>query len=334
MRMRLNISLWSLSLLVATSLMGQQGLRGDYFDGSNFDRYVTSRTDSKIDFAWNDNPPVKGIDPHNCTIKWTGFLVAPETGTYTFSAKVDDGIRVFINEARIIESWGLNDNGAFEAQVEMTKGQSYALRVEYFNALIEGEIKLLWVRPSNQSRFGTFFRKMEVVNSQYFVQKKPGQLEEKPAAPPVKVAVPVASKPTPVPKPKAKLAPAPPATLSAAQISKDTVAKYTPRNVEFKQSKAIMLEESKPGLNQLADFLIRYKSVKLTIEGHTDVIGEPAVNQVLSLQRAQTVADYLVQKGIASERLKTIGYGSQKPLFPDDKEKGNSKNRRVVFLLE
>jgi outer membrane protein OmpA-like peptidoglycan-associated protein len=318
---------------ICAQATAQPGLRGDYFDGQNFDRYVTSRTDNRIDFSWNDTPPVKGIDPHNCTIKWTGFLVAPETGSYIFSAKVDDGIRVFLNEAAIIDHWGLNDTGDFSVKADLVKGQSYALRVEYFNALIEGEVQLLWVKPSKQSRISSYFNKMEVVGDAYFIQKIPSKVVEKPIEKPAAKPKPTPEvKPTPKPKPKP--APAPTATLSAAQISKDTVAKYTPSNVEFVQSKAVMIEASKPSLNQLADFLLRYRSVKLTIEGHTDVIGEPAVNQKLSEQRAQAVADYLVQKGISAERLKTIGYGSTKPLFPADKEKGNSKNRRVVFVLE
>ncbi len=77
-------------------LAAQQGLKAEYFNGTNFNEKVATQTDRMIDLSWNDEPPVPGLDPHYCSIRWTGRLTAPETGTYTFSARVDDGIRVWV----------------------------------------------------------------------------------------------------------------------------------------------------------------------------------------------------------------------------------------------
>jgi outer membrane protein OmpA-like peptidoglycan-associated protein len=314
------------------AMQAQNGLKADYFNGTNFDQFVTSRIETKIDQAWNDKPPVRNLDPHDCSIRYTGFLKAPETGVFTFSAKVDDGIRVWLGDRLIIDQWKLNDNGAFEAAVQLKAGENYKLKVEYFNALVEGEIQLIWSKPSDKSMFGTYFSNSEVVGHQHFnheiSQILPKSTNPKPATAPEKNPK-TEVKPTPTPK-KEPLKP----DLKASQISADTLERYVPENVHFIQSKAIILPESKAALDQLAGFLRRYPRITATIEGHTDVIGEAAVNQKLSEERAKTVADYLAEKGVASNRLRTVGYGSTRPLYNNDTAQGDARNRRVVFILE
>ena len=140
LRVLLFIALSSLSI----SGFGQKGLIAEYYDGRDFDRKVTTRIESTIDLNWNRVPPVPGINPHVCSIRWTGELTPQESGYYTFSARVDDGIRVWIDDELIIDDWQLNDIGIFQGRMKMNGGQSYRLKVEYFNALIEGEIRLLW----------------------------------------------------------------------------------------------------------------------------------------------------------------------------------------------
>lgn len=334
------LTLLSFCTLITSHISAQNGIKAEYFNGTDFDRYVSSRIESRIDQSWNDHPPVRNLDPHDCSIRYTGFLKAPETGVFTFSAKVDDGIRVWLGDRLIIDQWNLNDNGAFEASVSLKAGENYKLRVEYFNALVEGEIQLIWQKPSDRSAFGSFFSKTEVIGSQYFNHEISQILPQKqsPIAPPVTAnkteeTKPAAPKKTTPSTPKLK-APTSTKDMTASQISSDTIEKYLPENVHFQQSKAIILPESKAELDRLASFLLRYPRIKVTIEGHTDVIGEPEVNQKLSEDRARTVATYLETKGVSSIRLQTIGYGSTQPLFPDDLQNGNAKNRRVVFRLE
>jgi peptidoglycan-binding protein ArfA len=319
------------------ALLAQGGLKAEYFSGENFDRLVGTRVEKDINQSWLDAPPMKGVDPQSCSVRWTGFLKAPESGAYTFSAFFDDGIRLWIGDQLVIDQWGLNDKGEISAKARLVGGQVYALKVEYFNGLVEGEIKLMWTLPSQQSVFGSYFTKSQVVDAQYFNHKVEQIIPPKPKK--EKPAPPTQEKPKPKPVPPATPKPAPVAkpstnTLAATQINRDTIEKYIPKNVHFKQSKAIILSECLPDLDQLANFLGRYSAVRVKIEGHTDIIGEAAVNQKLSEDRAATVARYLTEKGVSAARITSIGYGSTRPLFPDDKEKGNSKNRRVVFLLE
>ncbi|MBS1557705.1 MAG: OmpA family protein [Bacteroidetes bacterium] len=74
-------------------------------------------------------------------------------------------------------------------------------------------------------------------------------------------------------------------------------------------------------------------SVKVEISGHTDNVGNENYNQILSQKRAQSVADYLVLKGIAPERLRQVGWGSKKPIKPNDTEENRQANRRIEFKI-
>jgi outer membrane protein OmpA-like peptidoglycan-associated protein len=95
--------------------------------------------------------------------------------------------------------------------------------------------------------------------------------------------------------------------------------------VLFKLGKAELLPESGPALNKLAADLQANPALRLRIAGHTDRIGEPGKNQVLSEQRAVAVKAYLVKAGVAAARLETIGYGDNRPLYTSP----DVRNRRV-----
>lgn len=72
---------------------------------------------------------------------------------------------------------------------------------------------------------------------------------------------------------------------------------------------------------------------KVRVEGHTDATGDAAHNEDLSKRRAETVVKWLVDRGIDPARLEAAGYGSSRPIAPNDTEEGRAKNRRVVFVI-
>ncbi|MBV4358676.1 OmpA family protein, partial [Pinibacter aurantiacus] len=98
-------------------------------------------------------------------------------------------------------------------------------------------------------------------------------------------------------------------------------------------NKAIILDESKPALDHLAQMLVDNPGMTIEIDGHTDNVGTKAYNQKLSTARAKNVVDYLVSKGIDAKRLKYKGYGDTKPLDTNDTEEGRAKNRRTEFKV-
>ncbi|MCB2410080.1 OmpA family protein [Hymenobacter lucidus] len=99
--------------------------------------------------------------------------------------------------------------------------------------------------------------------------------------------------------------------------------------VLFRLGTAELLPEGQPALAQLATELRARPALKIRVLGHTDRIGEPQKNLVLSEQRAQVVKQYLVQAGIAAERIGTAGYGDTRPLYPSP----DARNRRVEVQL-
>ena len=85
---------------------------------------------------------------------------------------------------------------------------------------------------------------------------------------------------------------------------------YTFHHLEFDIAKATLKNNSYKELEQLVEFMQRKTTVTIEITGHTDNVGNDADNKKLSQQRADAVKNYLVQKGINANRMKTFGYGA------------------------
>jgi|CXWL01.1.fsa_nt_gi outer membrane protein OmpA-like peptidoglycan-associated protein len=90
--------------------------------------------------------------------------------------------------------------------------------------------------------------------------------------------------------------------------------------------------ESLPTLRMILALLTEDPQLRFSIEGHTDNQGNPGINQPLSERRAAAVKDWLVGKGIPSERMKTRGLGDTKPIDANQTGEGRANNRRVEFV--
>lgn len=100
--------------------------------------------------------------------------------------------------------------------------------------------------------------------------------------------------------------------------------------VEFDTNKAVVKPEFYPNVDAVGDFMKKYPTVSMTVEGHTDNVGKNAYNQKLSQRRAQAVKKYIVDKfGIDAKRIKAVGYGETKPIDTNKTEEGRYHNRRV-----
>jgi OOP family OmpA-OmpF porin len=115
-------------------------------------------------------------------------------------------------------------------------------------------------------------------------------------------------------------------------IEVGTVVKL--KGVLFKQSTAIMLPESYPELDAVAEFLTTNPKVRIEIAGHTDNRGSPQSNLKLSNDRAAEVKKYLIGKGIDGGRMTGKGYGGTKPITKNDSEASRRLNRRVEFIIK
>ena len=105
------------------------------------------------------------------------------------------------------------------------------------------------------------------------------------------------------------------------------------KTILFDTGKASIKFESAEILNQIINVLKKFPNSRFRIEGHTDSTGKKAKNIELSQNRADAVKIYLIQGGIASERLESKGYGPEKPIASNKNKKGRALNRRVEINL-
>lgn len=105
------------------------------------------------------------------------------------------------------------------------------------------------------------------------------------------------------------------------------------KNVFFDYNQFRLKQESLSELDRVVSLMQEYPTLIIEISGHTDNIGNAAYNKELSLQRARSVVDYLVSKGIAASRLQSVGFGFEKPVADNQTEEGRRLNRRSEFRI-
>ena len=93
------------------------------------------------------------------------------------------------------------------------------------------------------------------------------------------------------------------------------------------------MPESFNELDRLYEILKDNPKISIEIGGHTDDQGSEQYNQKLSESRAQSVINYLIEKGINKSRLTAVGYGKAAPVVPNDSDENRAYNRRVEFKV-
>lgn len=105
------------------------------------------------------------------------------------------------------------------------------------------------------------------------------------------------------------------------------------QNIQFEFNSSALTEDSKAGIEMLAAFLERNPDLKVELAGHTDDVGNVNYNLKLSSERAAVVRNALIEKGIDENRLTAKGYGSTKPLAPNDSDEHRAMNRRTEMIV-
>ncbi|MDQ3392786.1 MAG: DUF5723 family protein [Bacteroidota bacterium] len=119
------------------------------------------------------------------------------------------------------------------------------------------------------------------------------------------------------------------------QLSREDtrVMQETYKNLEFETGKAEIVSGSTRSLDKLAELLLKRPGYKLLIEGHTDNTGLAQSNLILSVDRANAVRDYLIDKGVDPDILIAEGHGAERPIADNETEEGRKLNRRVEFKI-
>ena len=113
----------------------------------------------------------------------------------------------------------------------------------------------------------------------------------------------------------------------------ETGAKLVIENILFNSGKATLKPQSFEALDKFAELLQKNPTVRIEVSGHTDNTGSASLNKKLSKDRALTVKNYLVNKGIEDERITYAGYGFEQPIAPNDTPEGREQNRRVEIKV-
>ncbi|MBC5834965.1 OmpA family protein [Flavobacterium sp. F372] len=119
------------------------------------------------------------------------------------------------------------------------------------------------------------------------------------------------------------------------EVSEDTMKKLNDyaKTILFDTAKASFQKQTFPVLQAMVAILKEYPTAKFALEGHTDADGKDAMNLQLSKDRAAAVRTYLIENGIAADRLTSEGYGETKPVASNKTKAGKAQNRRVEVKL-
>lgn len=111
-------------------------------------------------------------------------------------------------------------------------------------------------------------------------------------------------------------------------------ARFESEDILFEFDQYILSDTARQNLNKKAQWLQKFPSAKVLIEGHCDERGSAEYNLALGQKRADAAMQYLVSLGINANRISTISYGKEKPLDPGHTEAAWAKNRRDHFVLK
>jgi len=121
--------------------------------------------------------------------------------------------------------------------------------------------------------------------------------------------------------------------VEVTRPSEGEIAVRLTNDILFDFNSATLRPESRSTLRDLAANFQRYPDEEISVEGHTDSVGDDAYNQRLSEQRAYSVKDYLVGEGVPSSRITSVGYGETRPKETNSTPEGRQLNRRVEIHI-
>lgn len=134
--------------LFTDETLKEPGLAGNYFNNKELSGSpALTRVDKQINFWWGGGSPAKEIGEDNFSVRWTGYIKAPMTGAFTLSTSSDDGIRLFVDDKMIISDWTDHSLSSSSAEVEMTEGKVYKVKVEFYENGGDAIAMLGWKLP-------------------------------------------------------------------------------------------------------------------------------------------------------------------------------------------
>jgi len=336
----------TMTITLATALLNVTAAQASEFDGGYIGGKIgVNRTDMTAvsrqspiatglegGYNWNMNSMLLGVDGFmDFNGKKTHAGVAPAPAAVNYGSHVYGlDLKFGLPNGKCMPYAKLGyahvgGRGDAYASVVGDSGAHLGLGVEYKltpNWSVAGE----WTNNSGKSGATKLDNDNFTLGINYYFDK-PSVAPVAPVAAPVVATVAVKEEPkaAPAPEPAPVSAPVPNETWKTLLENKPVCIEGT--NFEFDSAKLRSREIKK--LDEVVTFAEKYQDAQLESSGHTCSIGTEAYNQKLSERRAESVKAYLVKKGIAAQRIVTVGYGESKPMADNKTRDGRELNRRV-----
>jgi beta-glucosidase len=121
------------------------GLYAEYFSNPDLSgQPAVRRTDKQIDFHWTLYPPDTALYADHYSVRWTGKLMAPVSGTYKIGLEGNDGYRLYVNERLLVDNWRKQSYHIQLADFVFEKDKTYDVRVEFYETAGNAHVKLVW----------------------------------------------------------------------------------------------------------------------------------------------------------------------------------------------
>ncbi|HXI60328.1 MAG TPA: PA14 domain-containing protein, partial [Polyangia bacterium] len=127
---------------------GPGGLGAQYFANTTLTGPPVTTHVEAVNFDWGYAPPEAGLPSDNFSVRWTGTVIAPATGNYTFQTVSDDGVRLWLGDQLVIDHW--TDHGEktdTAAPIALGAGQRTDVKLEYYERTGRAVVRLRWRPP-------------------------------------------------------------------------------------------------------------------------------------------------------------------------------------------
>lgn len=133
---------------------GGTGLTATYFNVQDLSGpVVLSRIEATVNTDWGTGAPAAGVNADHFSVRWTGQVLAPVTGSYTFTTVSDDGVRLAVNGQPLITNWTDHPPTTnSSAAVSLVAGQKYDLKLEFYENMVGAVCRLQWAYPGQATQ--------------------------------------------------------------------------------------------------------------------------------------------------------------------------------------